>query len=298
MKIDRLIGILSILLQKEKITATELSQKFEVSRRTIIRDIDDISKAGIPIVTEPGRGGGISIMENFKIDRTLLFSEEMRIILAGLHGLDSVAESGRYRHIIDKLSVDHIQKDGDMIIDLSAWDKSRVSYKIELIKTAMDNDEKISFKYFARNGESVREIEPYHLVFQWADWYVWGYCDTRKDYRLFKLTRISELARTGKKREKCDVPQYICDKHFELKEEIQAVVKFDGSLKWRIAEEFGTSSLKFDEDGSILINIVWSDKQSFFQHILTFGHGAEIISPAEYRKEYAEFLQKIINKYC
>ena len=185
MKIDRLIGILSILLQKEKITAAELSQKFEVSRRTIIRDIDDISKAGIPIVTEHGRGDGISIMENFKIDRTLLFSEEMRSILAGLHGLDSVAESGQYRQIMDKLSVDHIQKDGHIIIDLSAWDKSRVSYKIELIKTAMDNDEKISFKYFARNGESVREIEPYHLVFQWEDWYVWGYCDTRKDYRLF-----------------------------------------------------------------------------------------------------------------
>lgn len=297
MKIDRLIGILSILLQREKVTAAELAEKFEVSRRTIIRDIEDICKAGIPVVTESGRGGGISIIEDFKIDRTIFSSEEIQIILAGLHGFDSVAVSGRYRQIADKLLVNHTQTDGQIIIDLSAWDKPGCRDKIELIKTAMDHAEKITFKYVAGNGERVREIEPYHLIFQWADWYVWGYCDIRKDYRLFKLSRMNDLKRTEKIQEKRDVPKYSCGKQFDRKEEVQAVVKFDVDLKWRIADAFGTDSLQTDEKGNILINMKWSDKQSFFQYILSFGDKAEILLPAEYRKEFKKFLSKISKKY-
>lgn len=132
MKMDRLIGILSILLQKDKVTAAELSEKFEVSRRTIIRDIEAISKAGIPVVVWQGRNGGISIMENFKMDRTLLSTDEMKTILAGLHGLESVGETERYRRLMDKLSVEHsamLKQNSQILIDLSSWDKSRVSEK-------------------------------------------------------------------------------------------------------------------------------------------------------------------------
>lgn len=297
MKIDRLIGILSILLQKEKITAAELAEKFEVSRRTIIRDIEDICKAGIPVVTEPGRGGGISIMEDFKIDRTIFSSDEIQIILAGLHGLDSVAVSGRYRQIADKLLANYTKTDGQIMIDLSVWDKPGNREKIELIKTAMDSAEKIAFKYFTGNGETVREIEPYHLVFQWADWYVWGYCDTRKDYRLFKLSRISDLKCTERIQEKRNVPEYSYKKKFDWKEEVQAVVKFDADLKWRLADSFGADSIQTDEKGNILINIKWSDKQSFFQYVLSFGDKAEILTPVEYRRDFNEFLNNIIKKY-
>ena len=105
MKIDRLIGILSILLQKEKVTAPYLADKFEVSRRTINRDIEDICKAGIPIVTTRGVNGGISIMEGYRMDKTLLTSREMQSILAGLRSLDSVSFTGQYRQLMDKLAV-------------------------------------------------------------------------------------------------------------------------------------------------------------------------------------------------
>lgn len=297
MKIDRLIGILSILLQREKVTSAELAEKFEVSRRTVIRDIEDICKAGIPVVTESGRGGGISIMEDFKIDRTIFSSEEIQLILAGLHGLDSVAVSGRYRQIADKLLINHTKTDGQIIIDLSVWDKPGSRDKIELIKTAMDHAEKIAFKYFGGNGEMVREIEPYHLVFQWADWYVWGYCDIRKDYRLFKLSRMNDIKRTEKIQEKRNFPKYSCKKQFDRKEDIQAVVKFDADLKWRIADAFGTDALQVDEKGNILITMKWSDKRSLFQYILSFGDKAEILAPLEYRKEFVKFLNNMINKY-
>lgn len=300
MKIDRLIGILCILLQKEKVTASELSEKFEVSRRTIVRDIEDINKAGIPIVTEQGRGGGISVMENYKLDRALLSSDDMKTILAGLRGLDSISATNRYKQIMDKFSVEHetlLKGDGQVVIDLSAWDKSKVSEKIELIRCTMENQEKLSFAYFSKNGESTRQIEPYLLVFQWGAWYVWGYCETRKEYRLFKLTRIYELKRINEKREERDIPEYICNKHFQEKEEIQAVVKFDASVKWRIVDEFGIELPRFQEDGSVWVDITWSNAESFFQYLLTYGDKAEIISPEEYRMGFGDYLKKISEKY-
>ncbi len=295
MKIDRLIGILSILLQQDKVTAASLAEKFEVSRRTIERDIEDICKAGIPVVTTSGRGGGISVMEGFKIDRTALSREEMGAILAGLQSLDSVSESRRYRQIMDKLSTDGT--DGNIIIDLSAWDKSAVSSKIELIKKAMERHETVSFRYFSPDRTEQREIEPYRLIFQWSNWYAWGFCTKRQDYRMFKLTRMTELENTGEQFEPREIPEYTCDKLRHTKGEISARVRFDSSVKWRIVDEFGADDLTEDKDGNIILEFTWSDIPSFFSYILGFRDSAEILEPEEYREEFAELLKKISEKY-
>lgn len=300
MKIDRLIGILSILLQKDKATTAELAEKFEVSRRTIIRDIEDINKAGIPIVTSQGQGGGISIMNGFKLDRTLLSNDDMKSILAGLKSLDSVSGTNRYRQLMDKLSSDNSTSsnaDRHIIIDLSAWDKSAVADKIDIIKSAIEKSEKISFDYYAPSGESRREIEPYHLIFQWSSWYVWGLCTKRQDYRMFKLTRLSDLRLTGEKYEKHSVPEYVCDKLRHSKGGIKAAVRFDKSVKWRIIDEFGTELPQFEENGDITLCFTWSDVPSFYQYILTFGDKAEILSPEAYRKEFSNLLKKIQSIY-
>lgn len=162
MKIDKLIGILSILLQKDKITSQDLANIFEVSRRTILRDVDALSMAGIPIISEQGQGGGISIMEGYKVDRTLLSSEEMKAILTGLQSLDSVSGTNQYRQLMEKLSLDGsvaINMDNHFIIDLSNWDKSTVSDKIKKIKIAMEQNLKIAFHYFSPKGESWRIID-------------------------------------------------------------------------------------------------------------------------------------------
>ena len=196
MKIDRLIGILSILLQQDKVTAPFLAEKFEVSRRTINRDIEDLCKAGIPLVTSQGVNGGISIMEGYKIDSTLLTSADMQAILAGLRSLDSVSGTNRYAQLMEKLSVgasDLLPGGQHILIDLSSWSKTALSPKIELIHGAIEYGRCVSFQYYAPKGESSRLLEPYYLIFRWASWYVWGYCRERKDYRLFKLNRMTEL---------------------------------------------------------------------------------------------------------
>lgn len=298
MKLDRLIGILSVLLQKDRITALELADKFEVSRRTINRDIEALCKAGIPIVTVQGNGGGISVMDGYKIDRTILTSSEMNAILSGLQSLDSVSGTNRYRVLMDKLSYKNtLNADNSIIIDLSYWDKAAVSDKIELIKTAIDNKEQITFYYYSPQNEMQRTIEPYHLIFQWANWYVWGYCTTRCDFRMFKLTRITELKNTGDKNKPRDVPPYIADKLLHTKGEITATVKFSPAVKWRIIDEFGADDLTVAEDGSIIKTFTWSDVPAFISYILTFNENAEILEPDAYRKEISLLLKKISEKY-
>lgn len=200
MKIDRLIGILSILLQEEKTTAPELAERFEVSRRTINRDIEDLCKAGIPIKTAQGTGGGISIMDGYRMDRTILSSKDMQMILAGLRSLDSVSGSRYYSQLMEKIqtgSSEFISGRDSMLIDLSSWYKGSLAPKIEVIQSAIENRRIIRFKYYAPPGESNRRVEPYYLVFQWSSWYVWGWCLERKDYRLFKLNRMDCVVETN-----------------------------------------------------------------------------------------------------
>ena len=300
MKIDRLIGILSILLQKDKVTCTELAEKFEVSRRTILRDIDSLNIARIPIVSEAGQGGGISIMNGYKVDRTLPSSEDMQAILSGLQSLDSISGTNRYRQLMEKLSAEEsasVYADNDIIIDLSSWDKSLVSDKIELIKKAMEQRRVISFCYYSQNGESTRVIEPYHLVFQWSSWYVWGYCTKRRDYRMFKLTRMTDLRLTDQSCKERDVPEYTCDKLRHTKGEISATVRFDNSLKWRMIDEFGADLIRYDDDGKILLELSWEDSPSFYRYILSFGDNAEIIAPKELRNGFTDLVKKISGKY-
>lgn len=300
MKIDRQIGILSLLLQRERMTTAELAKRFEVSRRTILRDIEDINRAGIPIVSTQGPRGGISIMENYKLDRTVLSSHEMQAILSGLHSLDSVSGSSRYRRLMEKLSAhnsDMVNVDQHIIIDLSLWDKETVADKIELISAAMDRKEQIAFTYYAPSGETRRIMEPYHLIFQWTGWYVWGYCTRRQDYRMFKLTRLTELTTTGVRCESRQVPEYSCDKLRHTKGEIAAEVRFDAAVKWRVVDEWGAGRFEEDADGNITAHITWSDAPSLFHWLLTFGDHAEIVAPWPLREEFIHTIRRIQGKY-
>ena len=177
MKMERLISILSILLQRERVTAPELAEQFEVSRRTIQRDIEALGRAGIPIATVQGAGGGISIMEGYRVDRTVLTAPEMGAILAGLRSLDSISGTRRYAQLMEKLSAGAatlVPGGAHMLIDLSSWYKTSLPPKIELIQGAMEQHRILHFSYYSPKGESARTIEPYYLVFHWSAWYVWG----------------------------------------------------------------------------------------------------------------------------
>ncbi len=300
MKIDRLIGILSVLLQEEKTTAPELAELFEVSKRTINRDIEDLSKAGIPIHTAQGTGGGISIMDGYRMDRTILTSKDMQMILAGLRSLDSVSGSSYYSQLMEKIqagSSEFITGRDSILIDLSSWYRESLAPKIETIQDAIGNRHLIKFRYYAPSGESERTVEPYYLVFRWSSWYLWGWCLKRKDYRLFKLNRMDKVRGTDKVFEcrEASVPDLSNEKIFSGEIKVKAL--FEADQKWRLVEEFGPSCFTENDDGRLLFTADYTDMENLITWLLTFGDKAEVLEPKEAREKIALIVQNMTTIY-
>ncbi len=300
MKIDRLIGILSVLLQEEKTTAPELAERFEVSRRTINRDIEDLCKAGIPIETMQGTGGGISIMSGYRLDRTILTSKDMQMILAGLRSLDSVSGSSYYGQLMEKIqagSSEFISGRDSILIDLSSWNRDSLAPKIETIQEAIGDRNLVKFRYYAPSGETERRVEPYYLVFRWSSWYLWAWCQKRKDYRLFKLNRMDGVEKTGKHFEcrKAAMPDLSNEKIFPGGIKVKAL--FDADQKWRLVEEFGTSCFTENDDGRLLFTAEYTDIENLITWILTFGDKAEVLEPKEAREKIKTMTEAMIKNY-
>lgn len=300
MKIDRLIGILSILLQKDVVTAPYLAKQFEVSRRTINRDIEDLCKAGIPIMTRQGVNGGISIMENYRMERTLLTNTEMQDILAGLRSLDSINGTNRYGQLMEKLSVgssDFMTGNQSVLIDLSSWYKDSLAPKIELIRSAIDNCRELSFLYYSPKGESIRAIEPYYLIFRWSSWYVWGFCKNRRDFRLFKLNRMDKLQLSGNifTRQPAALPNLKNEQIFPGGIRVKAL--FDAKCKWRLVEDFGAECFEVRDDGKLLFHADYTDKENLITWLLSFRDQVELLEPEEIRKEICFALTATLKQY-
>lgn len=300
MKIDRQIGILSILLQRKSVTTPYLAEHFEVSRRTINRDIDDLCKAGIPIVTRQGVGGGISIMDNYKIDRTLFTNAEMKDILAGLRSLDSVSGTNRYGQLMEKLSAgssDFMVGDQSVLIDLSSWYKESLAPKIELIHMAMERCKEIKFIYYSPKGDSIRCIEPYYLIFRWSNWYVWGFCKTKGDFRLFKLNRMDKTRMTEQGFIKRQVPMPNLENEKIFPGGIKVKALFEKECKWRLVEEFGSACFQETEDEKLLFQADYTSKEELLTWLLTFRDKVELLEPGEVRDQMKESAACIYRKY-
>ncbi len=300
MKIERLIGILSILLQKDEVTAPYLAEHFEVSRRTINRDIEELCRAGIPICTRQGQGGGISIMDGYKIERTLLTNTEMQDILAGIRSLDSVNGTNRYGQLMEKLlagSSNFVNGNQYILIDLSSWYKTPLASKIELIRRAIEENRELEFHYFAPGGESDRVVEPYYLIFRWSYWYVWGWCRERGDFRLFKLNRMEKvrLSETGFEPRKVPMPDLSDEKVFPGKIHVKAL--FEAECKWRLVEEFGISSFEEQEDGRLLFQTDYTNEENLLIWLMTFRDKVELLEPEEIRRRLCRSFEKIWKRY-
>ena len=203
MKIDRLVSIIMILLEKERIGAQELAELYEVSPRTIYRDIDAINMAGIPVCSVPGVGGGFEIMQKYKIDKNVFSTAELSAILMGLSNLSSMIRGDELINALTKVksfipadkAKDIELKANQIYIDLSPWNGNRnIQVYMEIIKTSILESKLLSFEYADRHGnKTTRTVEPYQLVLKNSHWYMQVYCLTRNDFRLFKISRISSL---------------------------------------------------------------------------------------------------------
>lgn len=300
MKIDRLIGIITLLLQRDKITAPELAERFEVSRRTINRDIEDICKAGIPLVTTQGYGGGISIADGYKIEKSFFTNDELQAVMTALKGIDSVAKDSYSAKILDKLSAvdSRLNIDDTIIIDLASHYKEPLTEKIELIKMAIQSGNKISFNYHSEKGDGVRIIEPYKIVFKWSSWYVFGYCIDRNDYRLFKLNRLSGLKVNLEHFDKREVPidllefnDYFDTINFSLK------ALFESSEKYRLIDEYGTDSFNENSDGRLYFERDFVSYQNLREWVFSFGDKVTVLAPDRLRDDIVLNAKNILDKH-
>lgn len=300
MKIDRLIGIITILLQNDKVTAPELARRFEVSKRTINRDIEDICKAGIPIITTQGYGGGISIVDGYKVDKTLFTKNELQDIFAGLRGIDSISKSSTLSSLLDKLSTkrQRIVEDGVIMIDLASHYQASLIPKIDLIKDAILTKHMLVFRYYYPKGEAERRIEPYHLVFKWSSWYVFGFCLDRQAYRLFKLNRLWDLQIDEETFLEREIPQreLLFDDYF-LEHNVHLSAVFEGSEKYRLIDEYGIDSFSTRADGKLQFERDFASYQNMREWIFSFGDKVSVSAPKELQDDREKQAKNILKQH-
>ena len=236
MKIDRLIGIVTILLQTEKSTVPALAQRLEVSRRTIERDIDALCRAGVPLVTVQGYGGGVFIEPRYKLDKTLLSGPELAALVAGAAGVGSVSPAPLARSLAEKLGGSGAD---DLLIDLSSHYRESLTPKIELLRTAIAEHARVRFTYYYAKGVAEKCAEPYRIVFQWGDWYMFGWCPDAAGWRMYKLNRLTLLSVTAQTFEPRAIPPEALDFNARFHDGTLLRARVAASECYRLVEEYG-----------------------------------------------------------
>lgn len=300
MKIDRLLGIVMILLQKERVTAPYLANKFEVSRRTINRDIENLCMAGLPVVTAQGMNGGISIADGYKVDKSVLTYDEMQNLITGIKALDSISSEEETEKLLNKFLINEdsvLSVRDSIVINLSSHYKNDLTDKISFVKEAIRNNTRISFRYYYSKGDAMRKIDPYYITFQWSSWYVFGYCLEKKDFRLFKLNRLWELTNTGENFELQEIPEERKDFENYFTDEIEITVLFDESVKYRLIDEYGVNCFTVTEEGKLLFRTSFTNKDYMISWLMGFGDKAEVVYPKTLKQEIIKIAENILRQY-
>ncbi|ROR28591.1 putative DNA-binding transcriptional regulator YafY [Mobilisporobacter senegalensis] len=304
MKIDRLISIIMVLLERKKISATKLAAMFEVTPRTIYRDIDTINQAGIPIVTYPGVNGGIGILEEFKIDKKLFTTSDITTLLIGLGSISStlfddkiVNTLAKVKGLIPDGQKQKIElKSNQISIDLTSWSGNKnLPPILEEIKHALDHNQLISFQYYDRDGNKTnRKIEPYRLILKEANWYLSGYCTYRENFRIFKLSRITGfkiLEDTFVPREYN--PQISGPSEESGKRIVTIKLLIDESIRDRVVEYCGDENIETYKDNKLVVHFPFMEDDYGYNLLLSFGDKCECLEPENIREEIIRRINKL-----
>lgn len=309
MKINRIITIIMVLLQREKISGKELAEKLNVSLRTIYRDIQVIEGAGIPIITYQGSAGGISILKNYKISKGLFTKEDVIVLLKGLNLLSSpvLKESENLRTLekiksfLSEQELDEVTNNlNQLIVDLSPWfSKQNIDNKISIIRLALKEQLLLSFDYLSiRNKQATRLIEPYKLIFKEKEWYLQAFCLTKNDFRVFKLSKMSNIRKTKTKFIRQTTPKAFSLFQTEMKKKIFKIkLLIDESLLERILDFCDEKDIKKLNEQQYLVNFDFIDDDYSYGILLGLGHQCICLEPEHIRHELIERAEKIIKSY-
>ena len=297
MKDNRLFRILYYILEKEKVTANELADKFEVSVRTIYRDIDSISSVGVPIFTTQGKGGGIKIDNEYILNKSLFDTNEKEEIIAALQGLEKTNEAYK-SELITKLSTLFKIKNSNWIeIDFTSWGSNNTYQDLfNALKTAIINKNIISFSYNSSKAEKInRKVKPIRLLFKEQDWYLYAFCLLRNDFRYFKLSRIKDLEVLAINYED-NFENVVLKKELKYENIVNIKLKFDKSVAFRVYDEFN-EAIEEDEKGNLYVEIKIPNNYKLYNYIFSFGSNVEILEPKEIRSQFKNMINEIAKKY-
>ena len=299
MQINRLFEIVYILMNKKQMTANELAAHFEVSKRTILRDIDTLTIAGIPIYTTQGKGGGIFIEDRFVLNKAIISENEQKQILFSLQSM-SVTGLVETAEILSRLQSLFSSQTKEWIeVDFSRWGHSETdSAKFDALKNAIINEIAVSFDYISAYGESKgREVYPLKLSFKSRAWYLKSFCANENDYRVFKFNRISNLITLDKSFSSRD---YAAPKIEPLDDSseycsIEVRIIISSHAKFRIFDEFAESDITVNKDGSL--TLLMTEGKWLYDYLLSFGTAVEVLEPQHIRDEMLAHIEKVKNKY-
>lgn len=301
MKIDRLFSILMIIINKEKITAKELSEHFQVSVRTIQRDIDTLSMSGIPIYAEIGKNGGYQLLDNYKLDMNFLNTKEAKVIKSLLGSLEQAVPYLDIKSVSNKFSMmdSNESEDNKIIVKLNPLiNEENFKNNIEIIAKARDNYNKINIKYIDANfKETDRIICPYTLVMMGSIWYLYGYCDLREDFRLFKLSRIVSCDLLEEEFVVMETPkpspwEYNLD---YAREGTNIILEIDKALQGKLIDYIDYRNCKIVND-KIIVNLNFPVDEWLYSFLFGLIPYVKIIEPVWLREEFLERLKLCMEK--
>ena len=296
MQESRLFKIVYHLLDKGKATAPELAEKFEVSVRTIYRDIDALSGAGIPVYTETGRNGGIYLMNDFVLDKAVLSEEEKQEILTALQSIHSMNNIGSNQTLQKLSAIFHMSSENWLEVDFSRWGNTGTDHeKFKLLKSAVIHQKCIKITYANSCGViSERIVQPLKISYKSMSWYLKAYCTKKQDYRIFKLTRMIDLE---------ILTESFCKNSFPKPDETLAqsyhtiVLRFPKNMAYRVYDEFDKTRISRKENGDLIVSIEMPEDAWLIGYLLSFGTQVDIIEPAYLKDIVAEQAKKIYEKY-
>lgn len=304
MKIDRLIGITIYLLNRNTVSAKELAERFEVSVRTIVRDIEALSAAGIPVSSSTGMSGGYSIMEGYKLDGQMVDAEDQTAIVTALKGLFTAYDGSRYADVLEKLSsVFQKQEQQRVFLDFGASGENAViQEKLKALDDAIKNRTTVNIDYVNASGTaSNRLVEPLALNYRWYAWYLLAFCTEKQDYRIFKLVRIDrlELTSISFSREHGD-PEIPLESAFSGagRRIPNIVLQVKPFVKVQVCEYLNAKHMETLENGDFIMRIdAYESERMWFAMLMSFGDAVEVLEPEEVRIRVIETAKNILSLY-
>lgn len=299
MQINRLFEIVYILLHKKKVSATELAVQLGVSRRTICRDIDTLSIAGIPVYTEKGKNGGISLLPDFVLDKAILSEQEQNEILTALHGLAHV-KTGATADILNRLtSIFNKPAINWLEVDFSDWDYSN---NFENFKSAILESRVVAFDYYNSFSEKTfRRVEPMQLLFKHKSWYLKAFCLIKHGMRLYKLTRVNNLVVTDENFPVRDLLATESDNDSQTvhreRIDIKIKLRIAPEMTYRVFDDFDEKMIEKQPDGSFIVTRTYPEDNWVYGYVLSFGEYVQVLEPFHLREIITTKIEKMSENY-